>query len=157
MTNNYKVKLLKLKDYKPCLQLAFDTFMRFEAPEYSDAGIQAFKDFVFSDKITEKYEAGNFHMWEIRQNKVLIGMIAIRDQSHICLLFVDGDFHRKGFGTILFNTALKFTKKNYNPDAITVNASPYGIPFYKSVGFVETDMEQLVDGIRFTPMKLTLK
>jgi len=34
-----------------------------------------------------------------------------------------------------------------------VNASPYGLPFYKAIGFVPTDEEKTVNGIRFTPME----
>ena len=28
-----------------------------------------------------------------------------------------------------------------------------GLPFYKAIGFVQTDEEKTVNGIRFTPMK----
>ena len=35
----------------------------------------------------------------------------------------------------------------------TLNSSPYGLPFYKAIGFVPTDEEKTVNGIRFTPMK----
>ncbi|MDD6308759.1 MAG: GNAT family N-acetyltransferase [Clostridia bacterium] len=34
-----------------------------------------------------------------------------------------------------------------------MNSSPYGLPFYKALGFVPTDNEQIVNDIRFTPMK----
>ena len=37
--------------------------------------------------------------------------------------------------------------------AITVNSSPYAVPVYRKLGFVETDTEQLADGMRYTPMK----
>ncbi|MDE6745774.1 MAG: GNAT family N-acetyltransferase, partial [Oscillospiraceae bacterium] len=36
---------------------------------------------------------------------------------------------------------------------ITVNASDYGIPFYRAMGFRETDMRILTDGILYTPME----
>ena len=39
---------------------------------------------------------------------------------------------------------------------ITLNASPYGKPFYLHLGFVPQSDEQEVDGIRFTPMKYTV-
>ncbi len=32
-----------------------------------------------------------------------------------------------------------------------------GLPFYKAVGFVPTDEEKTIDGIRFTPMKYSEK
>ena len=37
--------------------------------------------------------------------------------------------------------------------AITVNSSPYAVLVYRKLGFVETDTEQLADGMRYTPMK----
>ena len=40
------------------------------------------------------------------------------------------------------------------PDGIiTLNSSPYGLPFYQALGFLPTDQEQIVNGIRFTPME----
>ncbi|MBR2256157.1 MAG: GNAT family N-acetyltransferase, partial [Blautia sp.] len=36
---------------------------------------------------------------------------------------------------------------------ITLNSSPYGLPFYKALGFKETGSEQTVNGICFTPME----
>ena len=41
----------------------------------------------------------------------------------------------------------------YKGKTITLNSSPYGLPFYQSLGFHETDTEQTVNGIQFTPMK----
>ncbi|MCQ4640814.1 GNAT family N-acetyltransferase [Blautia coccoides] len=35
----------------------------------------------------------------------------------------------------------------------TVNSSPYAVPVYHKFGFVDTDCEQLTDGMRYTPMK----
>ena len=37
--------------------------------------------------------------------------------------------------------------------AITVNSSPYAVPVYHKLGFVDTDVEQISDGMRYTPMK----
>ena len=39
--------------------------------------------------------------------------------------------------------------------AITLNAAPYGLPFYRKLGLRPTDTEQTVNGIRFTPMEYT--
>ena len=33
------------------------------------------------------------------------------------------------------------------------NSSPYAVPVYHKLGFVDTDTEQLSDGMRYTPMK----
>ena len=40
--------------------------------------------------------------------------------------------------------------------ALTLNSSPYGLPFYLAIGFVPLSEEQEMNGIRFTPMKYTI-
>ena len=80
----------------------------------------------------------------------LIGEIAVRpDRKHICFFFVDGRYHRRGIGTRMFQRLLE----DYPNEAITLNSSPYGLPFYKAIGFAATDEEKTVNGIRFTPME----
>ena len=80
----------------------------------------------------------------------LVGLLAIREQKrHICFFFVDGEYHRRGIGTKLF----KRMREDFPSQSITLNSSPYGLPFYKALGFTATDSEQTVNGIRFTPME----
>ena len=44
---------------------------------------------------------------------------------------------------------------NENPslEALTLNSSPYGLPFYTAIGFKPLSEEQEINGIRLTPMK----
>jgi predicted GNAT family N-acyltransferase len=62
---------------------------------------------------------------------------------------VDGKYHRQGIGTMLF----KVVRQDYPNQTITLNSSPYGVSFYHALGFIDTDKEQTVNGIWFTPMK----
>ncbi|WP_094603611.1 GNAT family N-acetyltransferase [Sporomusa silvacetica] len=39
---------------------------------------------------------------------------------------------------------------------ITVNSSPYAVLIYEKMGFVRTDVEQEINGIRFIPMKFNI-
>ena len=81
----------------------------------------------------------------------LIGIIATRNLgTHIALFFVDGKYHRQGIGKQLFQAAQAANKSN----AMTVNSSPYAVPVYHKLGFRDTGTEQVVNGLRFTPMKL---
>lgn len=36
-----------------------------------------------------------------------------------------------------------------------MHSSPYAVPVYHKLGFVDTGTEQVSDGIRYTPMKYT--
>ena len=41
-------------------------------------------------------------------------------------------------------------------DVLTVNSSPYAAKIYRKLGFVDTDTEQVTNGIRYVPMKYTV-
>lgn len=154
--SEFIISKLEFLQYKPALDLAFDTFMLFEAPEYLQSGIDSFKSFVYGDLIKQMYDDGKFIMWQCTCNGKIVGVLAIRDTTHISLLFVHKDFHRQGIGRMLFNNAVNYLNSTIKPEFMTVNSSPYGLPFYRAVGFKETDMEQIDDGIRYTPMKANL-
>ena len=56
---------------------------------------------------------------------------------------------RRGkLGRALFETM----RRDYDKQKFTVNSSPYAVKIYEHLGFQATDTEQLVDGLRFTPM-----
>lgn len=88
--------------------------------------------------------------------KGIVGMIDMRDNSHVCLFYVAKDFHRKGIGRNLFRLALEecTSAKGHGPQ-IDVNSSLFAVPAYEKLGFVKTKPAQLVNGIRFVPMQMT--
>ena len=55
----------------------------------------------------------------------------------------------KGIGKQLW----EYLKENSSNGEFTVNSSPFAVPIYHKLGFVDTNTEQLTDGIRYTPMK----
>ena len=112
------------------IDLIWSTFLQFEAPDYSEEGIQSFKDFI--------------------DNKELKGVIATNDnRKHICCFFVKSQYHRQGIGRKLW----EYLRENSQSKVITVNSSPYAVPVYHKLGFVDLDLEQVSDGMRYTPMK----
>ena len=62
-------------------------------------------------------------------------------------------YHRKGIGRLLFEKACSDNISG----TITVNSSPYAIEVYHNLGFADTDIEQVTDGLRYTPMVCSLK
>ena len=127
------------------IDLIWTTFMQFEAPDYSEEGIQSFRDFI------EKKEIANtLEFWGAYDDNELKGVIATREErKHICCFFVKAQYHRQGIGRKLWEYLLE----NNPNEIITVNSSPYAVPIYHKLGFVDTDTEQLSDGIRYTPMR----
>jgi GNAT superfamily N-acetyltransferase len=87
----------------------------------------------------------------------IIGVIDVRDGSHIRLFFIRKEYQGKGIGRRLFELAFEKCRwKKPGLTAITVNSSPYAVPIYKSLGFVVTQPEQVKNGILHTPMTLNL-
>lgn len=152
MVNQFIIKPLMSKDeIYGAISLAHDVFMEFEAPVYSKEGVKSFLEFIYGDTLKQKHNDGTFHIWGCYKNDILAGMMALRDGNHISLAFTDKDFHRQGVGRMLFSVLRDYSEEQ-GFNKITVNSSPYGLLFYKALGFMETDHERVDDGIRYTPM-----
>lgn len=46
--------------------------------------------------------------------------------------------------------------KECHADKMTVNSSSYAISIYHKLGFYDSDKEQVVNGLRFTPMTIEI-
>ena len=140
-----EIRKITSDEISAALDLAWRVFSEYESPDYSEEGIEEFRKCLHD----EEYLAGLEYYGAFDAEK-LVGTIGIRpDRKHICFFFVDGKYHRQGIGTRLFRSVLQ----DYPEQTITVNSSPYGVPFYHALGFEDSDKEQTVNGIRFTPMK----
>ena len=145
-------------DIKGALDLVWTVFEEFEAPDYSSVGIEEFKSFINYSFIMGKLEKGEMNFWGSRDCEGnLTGVIATRDESHICLLFVKKEYHRQGIARNLFDIVKEECKKRDGTEKITVNSSPYAIEVYHRMGFVDTGNERTIKGISFTPMVYMLK
>ena len=143
--NSITIRRLSADERQNALDLAWVVFLEYESPDYSAEGTEEFRKCLHD----EEYLHG-LQYYGAFDNMRLIGEIAIRpDRKHICFFFVDGRYHRRGIGTRMFRRLLE----DYPDETITLNSSPYGLLFYKAIGFMPTDEEKTVNGIRFTPMK----
>lgn len=149
----YRVKILSEKDeITAALQLAEDVFMQFEAPTFPERGTKSFTEFIWGNTVREMLTDGTLVIWGCYADGQLAGMMALRKSSHISLAFVRGEFHRRGIGRMLYAESKRYASAK-RVKKITVNASDYGIPFYRAMGFKETDMQLEADGIFYTPME----
>ena len=147
--NEYQVRPLTEKETEVALRLAWKVFVEYESPDYAPEGTEEFRKCLKDDAYLE----GMVYYGAFDGEK-LVGILGVRkEECHICFFFVDGDYHRRGIGTKLFRRL----REDFDGQTITLNSSPYGIPFYKALGFTATDKEQTVNGIRFTPMELFIR
>ena len=142
-----KIRPLEESEIEAAHSLAWDVFLEFEAPDYPPEGVEEFRQTLKN----EKYLA-DLRYYGAVVGEELAGILTIRETTnHICFFFVDKKYQRHGIGTKLFRRVLE----DFAGQTITLNSAPYGLPFYKKIGFVETDSQQTMNGITFTPMAYT--
>ncbi len=142
--NMIQIRRLSDSEIPATLDLAWQVFSEYESPDYSKEGTEEFRKCLRD----EEYLYG-IDYYGAFDGSEMIGLVGIRSKmEHICFFFVDGKYHRLGIGTKMFNHLLE----DYKSNIITVNSSPYGLGFYKKLGFDPTEEEKTINGIRFTPM-----
>ncbi len=144
-----KIRNIKKDEMPEALDLVWRVFLKFEAPDYTEEGIQEFKRTIDDSEWVNKRDFYGAFI----DNKV-VGVIATKDLNHIALFFVDGNYHRQGIGKQLFKLITDLNIDNF----FTVNSSPYAHEVYKHLGFKDTDTLQTFHGLKFYPMeKLDIK
>ena len=139
-----EIRKIKDEEMPMALDLTWKTFLEFEAPDYTEEGIEEFRKSIYNK---EWLSARDF--WGAFDKEKLLGLIATKNYNHIALFFVDGKHHKQGIGRNLFNKICELNENGF----YTVNSSPYAKGVYEHLGFEYTDSEQCVNGLRFYPMK----
>ena len=144
----YPVRRLTKEAITVALELCWRVFLEFEAPEYSQEGIDHFRTGLEDqERIRKLTFYGAF------DGDKLVGTLCMRAPQHIGGFFVDAAYHRRGIGRRLFEAM----RQDYAKQEFTVNSSPYAVEVYRHLGFVPTGEEQTVDGLRFTPMQFSVQ
>lgn len=153
MKEKYKIRFAYASEWQDAMYLAWKTFLRFEAADYSERGVESFKEFITDQTLYKLFKMGSYQLMVALDGDKIIGIISLRNNSHISLLFVEENYHRKGIGSKLIRELAEYLATEEGITHMTVNAAPYAIGFYHKVGFTDTDTEQENDGIRYTPME----
>lgn len=155
----YEIRKIKENEVEEALNLAMEVFMQFEAPDYKPQGVETFRNFVQREEYIEKCRQGICPIYAAFDGGKIIGIMGMRaNRTHINLVFTKKEYHRQGVATSIFRYLLQdLIRENPELREITLNSSPYGRPFYLHIGFEPLSEEQEQDGIRFTPMKYTVR
>jgi GNAT superfamily N-acetyltransferase len=138
-------------------QLIKKVYDEFVSIDYDEEGNRFFYDWIQPFKIAER-QLNQTNIWVAYKYSELIGMIEIRDNKCISLLFVDKKYQRLGIAKRLFNASLKeIIERDLNLEKLFVHASPYSVPVYRRMGFIETGNMCEENGIKYLPMEMTIK
>ena len=138
-------------------QLIREVYDEFVAPGYTPKGNAFFYAYIDPKALLIRYEIQN-STWLSFVDDMLAGMIEIRDNNRVSLLFTRKEFQRIGVARKLLNEAIKrFQISDGTTKTIYVHASPYSIPAYQRLGFTATSSFQETNGITYLPMEINLR
>jgi GNAT superfamily N-acetyltransferase len=129
----------------------FDEVVR---PDFSAEGVAEFnraaRSFIF------ERPAGHCLRVAERGGRI-VGMLDVRDHSHVCLFFVERDVRGTGVGRALLQAAIEgASQTGERRSTITVNSSTWAVKVYERLGFDATGPVSEQNGIRFVPMSRRL-
>lgn len=157
---NIIIRKITSNEVEDAMKLALEVFMQFEAPDYGPNGVDTFKrDIVENQEYIKNAKLGKCPIYGAFEGDKIVALIGMRsNKTHINLVFTKREYHRRGIAKSIFSYLLNDIL-NENPilEEITLNSSPYGLPFYLAIGFIPLSDEQEMNGIKFTPMKYIIK
>ena len=155
---DYKIREALTEDWEAAMNLAWKTFQKFEAPIYPKRGTESFLEFISEPRLYEMFRQGLYRMYlAVSDRDEILGMITLRNENMISLLFVEEAYHRRGIGKQLIWYVACVVKEEYGKDFCFVLSARYAVKFYQKLGFYETGSMMLHDGIYSTPMRLDLR
>ncbi len=152
----YKIRFAAGDEWEEAMGLAWKTFLEFEASDYTVEGVRSFEDFITNTGLKQLFVLGAYQMMAAYDGDRIVGMITLRNEMHISLLFVNKDYHRRGIGRALIGNMADYVGNELGKQRLTVNASPYGVAFYHRLGFRDLGPVKRKDGIVYTPMEYIL-
>lgn len=132
-------------------------FREFIEPGYDPQGTEEFLEYIHPTAIAYRLKHTNHFLRIAEANKKIVGVLEMRNYNHLSLLFVDGKYQRRGIAKRLVREAIALCLMD-NPKLtdITVHSDPAAVVAYKAMNFKCIGEEQVINGIRFIPMKYDL-
>lgn len=151
-----QIKLIDKTELDKGFALIWDVFREFVAPDYTEEGIKTFyEQFIIGAKFRDKFNTGAEVMYGAYVEDKLVGVLSISQYNTVSCVFVAKEYHRRGVGTKLFSFVIERLKKE-GVKKIKLNASPYAVLFYHSLGFKDAGAKSSYKGIVYTPMELLI-
>ena len=153
------IRNIKSEEVQFAMDLALEVFMQFEAPDYPLEGVDTFKkDIVENPTFIENAKKGICPIYGAFDDDKIVALMGMRsNKRHINLAFTKKEYMRRGIARNLFSYLLT-DRLSEEPslEELTLNSSPYGLPFYLAIGFVPVDKQLQMNGIIYTPMKYVI-
>ena len=126
MFRNHMIRLATIDDARVISELILPLATKFIAHEFSEEGQQNLLRSMQAEAIESLFRAGHrYHMAEDQGG--VVGVIGVRDNSHVHHLFVAEGHQRCGLATDLWKVARDSCMEAGNPGRFTVFSSRYAL------------------------------
>ncbi|WP_455221178.1 GNAT family N-acetyltransferase [Kaarinaea lacus] len=150
-----KIREAETKDAAAISHLATVLSEKYITPEFTETVAESFLVSLTPSSIKTNMNNGfRYHVAE--SDDRIIGIIGIKQGSHLYHLFVDEAYQKQGIARQLWYVARDACIAAGNNKEFTVNSSRYALGFYEKLGFVAQSAPQERNGVVAIPMKLTL-
>jgi GNAT superfamily N-acetyltransferase len=139
-------------------QLVLDLAMRvFDQAVRPDFSAQGAAEFAASARRFLIDDSAGHVVFVAESDGELVGMIDVRDHSHVCLFFVEAGHRGTGVGSALLAEAVsRVLAGDPVGELLTVNSAPGAVGAYGRFGFEATAPEREHNGIRYVSMSKLL-
>ena len=147
-----QIRPARLSEANSIIAMVLRSFDVIVAPDYSNEGIDYFHHEVTAESLENAINDDEIVLVALADAN-LAGVIKVRDETHISMLFVDQLHQARGIGRELITRAVAEIQ-NRTPHAtiITVNSSPFAVPVYIHMGFQAAGPETETDGMKYFPL-----
>jgi GNAT superfamily N-acetyltransferase len=143
-------RMMRPEDRESVFALVERGFDQFVRADFAEEGIA---EFARAARLMVFEQPPEHFVMVAEGDDHIVGMIDMRDHSHICLFFVEPSCIGKGIGRGLLGCAVAECRKhNADLQQIDVNSSLWAVPVYRKLGFRQRKPEQIINGIRFVEM-----
>ncbi len=145
------IREIKEKDIEAVSAVCLASFSTSVAGSLPEEGILTFSKIASSVAFLNRMKEDNLMLVAECDGKV-VGVIELKEGSHIAMLFVEPGKQMKGIGRKLLSSALSYAKVG----TVTVSASLSSVPMYRKYGFeCKADIAQSA-GLIYQPMEVEL-
>ncbi|MBQ1850337.1 MAG: GNAT family N-acetyltransferase [Lachnospiraceae bacterium] len=149
----YTVRWAKREEWDAAISLIWKTFLRFDAAECTEQGIQSFRDFIMDPDLKHSFYEGGYELLVALDGDRIVGAASLRSVTHLSLLFVEESHHRRGIGRSMMETLMHYLLTEVGEHYLSLLASPYALEFYKKLGFTQVGPMTSPSGIPVVKME----
>ncbi|KQT42494.1 MULTISPECIES: GNAT family N-acetyltransferase [unclassified Methylophilus] len=108
-----------------------------------------FKESVASHQIANQLQAEQMVWLVAKVGQMLVGVLTIRDRSHVKYFFVHPNHQMGGVGKQLWHSA---SRNGLLGNSLTVRSSLFAVPVYERLGFKIIDPPEAFNGMHYQTM-----